>query len=90
MEVLMSSFTLTLVIPTTENERTFLMHVIQAALKAYRQHRNTGGQVNGNGLSHATHDAVRTLRTVDLPVLQAGGDHLLQSNAQLSENERKV
>ena len=52
----MSSFTVTIVVPTAETERTFLMHVVQAALKAYRHHRNRSDQVNGNGLDHATND----------------------------------
>ena len=38
----MSSFTVTIVVPTAETESAFLMHVVQAALKAYRNHRNAG------------------------------------------------
>ena len=56
----MSSFTVTIVGTTAETESTFLMHVVQAALKAYRHHRNTSDQVNGNGLDHATNDAEQT------------------------------
>lgn len=63
----MSSFTVTIVVPTAETEATFLMHVVQAALKAYRRHRDTGGQVNGNGSEHATHDGENIL--VDQHVL---------------------
>ena len=53
----MSSFTVTLVGTTAETESTFLMHVVQAALKAYRHHRNTSDHLNGNGLGNATNDA---------------------------------
>ena len=53
----MSSFSVTIVVPTAETESTFLRHVVQAALKAYRTHRNTSGQVNDNGLGNATNDA---------------------------------
>lgn len=59
----MSSFTVTIVVPTAETESAFLMHVIQAALKAYRNRGNTSRQVNGNGLGHVTNDAETTLRT---------------------------
>lgn len=65
----MSSFTVTIVVPTAETESAFLMHVVQAALKAYRNHRNTSAHVNGNGVGHATNDAENTIRTADLHIL---------------------
>ena len=65
----MSSFTVTIVVPTAETESAFLMQVVQAALKAYRNHRNTSDHVNGNGLGHATNDAENTIRTADLLIL---------------------
>ncbi|HEX5550138.1 MAG TPA: hypothetical protein VFX36_04865 [Nitrospira sp.] len=65
----MSSFTVTIVVPTAETESAFLMHAVQAALKAYRNHRNTSAHVNGNGLGNATHVAEKTIRTADLHIL---------------------
>jgi len=59
----MSSFTVTIVVPTAETESAFLMHVVHAALKAYRNHRNTSAQVNGNGLGNTMNDAESTIRT---------------------------
>jgi hypothetical protein len=56
-EVVMSSFAVTIVVPHTENETVFPMHVVPAALKAYRDHRQSSEHVNGNG--SATNDSER-------------------------------
>jgi hypothetical protein len=63
----MSSFTVTIVLPHTENETVFLMHVVQAALKAYRNNPHRIDHLNGNGVVHATDDAEPTIETLDLP-----------------------
>jgi hypothetical protein len=62
-EVLMSSFTLTIEGTTAETENTFLMHVVQAALKAYRHHRNTSDHVNENDPDHGMNGAETTIQT---------------------------
>lgn len=59
----MSSFTVTIEGTTAEPESTFLVHVVQAAMKAYRHHRTTRDHVNENGLGDATNDAETTIRT---------------------------
>ena len=59
----MSSFTVTIVGTTAESESTFLMHVVQEAVKAYRHHRNASDYVSGNGLGDATNDAETTGET---------------------------
>ena len=62
----MSSFTVTIVGTTAEPESTFLMHVVQTALKAYRHHRKTSDQVNGNGFGDATDDAETTIQNPEI------------------------
>ena len=42
----MSSSMVTIEVPRTENETVFLLHVVQAALKAYRNTQSASGQVN--------------------------------------------
>lgn len=62
----MSSFTVTVVVPTAENETVFLLHVAQAALKAYRKHRNNSDksdEVDDRGLAKATDEVDRKTET---------------------------
>ena len=42
----MSSSMVTIEVPRNENETVFLLHVVQAALKAYRNTQSASGQVN--------------------------------------------
>ena len=42
----MSSSMVTIEVPRAENETVFLLHVVQAALKAYRNTQSASGQVN--------------------------------------------
>jgi hypothetical protein len=42
----MSSSMVTIEVPRAENETVFLLHVVQAALKAYRNTQNASGQMN--------------------------------------------
>jgi hypothetical protein len=44
---LMSSSMVTIEVPRAENETVFLLHVVQAALKAYRNTQNASGQMIG-------------------------------------------
>jgi hypothetical protein len=50
----MSLSTITIVVPTAENETVFLLHAVQAALKAFRDARHTSDHVNDNGLATVT------------------------------------
>ena len=50
----MSSSTVTIVVPIAENETVFLLHAVQAALKAYRDAHRTSDHVNDNGLATVT------------------------------------
>lgn len=59
----MSSFTVTIVVPTAENESVFLLHVVQAALKAYRKRHNSSDEVDDRGLVKATDEADRRTET---------------------------
>jgi len=59
----MSSFTVTIVVPTAENETVFLLHVVQAALKAYRKRHNSSDEVDDRGLAKATDEADRKTET---------------------------
>ncbi|HEX4921506.1 MAG TPA: hypothetical protein VFV92_12285 [Candidatus Bathyarchaeia archaeon] len=62
----MSSFTVTIVVPTAENETVFLLHVVQAALKAYRKRHNSSDssdEADDRGLAKATDEADRTTET---------------------------
>ena len=43
----MSSSTVTIVVPTAENETVFILHAVQAALKAYRKSHNRSDQRSG-------------------------------------------
>ena len=45
----MPSSIVTIEVPRDENETVFLLRVVQAALKAYRNTHDTGGQVNNAG-----------------------------------------
>jgi hypothetical protein len=40
----MSSSTVTIVVPTAENETVFILHAVQAAIKAYRKSHNRSDQ----------------------------------------------
>lgn len=42
----MSSSMVTIEVPRAENETVFLLHVVQAALKAYRNSQSASDQVN--------------------------------------------
>ena len=52
----------TIEVRRAENETVFLLHVVQAALKAYRNTQSAGGQVNDaaglfpNGLADIEHE----------------------------------
>ena len=63
----MSSFTVTIVVPTAENETVFLLHVVQAALKAYRKRHNSSSsdEVDDGSLAKATDEADRKTETFD-------------------------
>ena len=58
----MSSSMVTIEVPRAENETVFLLHVVQAALKAYRITQSTSGQVDDapglfpNGLADIEHE----------------------------------
>lgn len=58
----MSSPMVTIEVPRAENETVFLLHVVQAALKAYRNTQSASGQVNGapglfsNGVADIEHE----------------------------------
>lgn len=58
----MSSSMVTIEVPRAENETVFLLHVVQAALKAYRNTQSANGQVNDaaglfpNGLADIEHE----------------------------------
>lgn len=49
-------------VPRAENETVFLLHVVQAALKAYRNTQSASGQVNdapglfSNGVADIEHE----------------------------------
>ena len=43
----MSSSTVTIVVPTAENETVFILHAVQAALKAYRKSHSRSDQRSG-------------------------------------------
>lgn len=57
----MSTSIVTIEVPRDENETVFLLRVVQAALKAYRNTHNTSGQVN-NSTHEMTDRATATLR----------------------------
>jgi hypothetical protein len=63
----MSSYTVTIVVPTAENETVFLLHVVQSALKAYRKHHNRSDEVDDRGLAKATDEAERKTETFGQP-----------------------
>lgn len=55
------SSTVTIEVPLVENETVFMLHVVQAARKAYRNHLHKSDSksdhVNGKESSKITHDA---------------------------------
>lgn len=63
----MSSSTVTIVVPTAENETVFILHAVQAALKAYRKSHNRSGQVDANSLDRTTDEADKTTGTFGQP-----------------------
>ena len=58
----MSSSMVTIEVPLAENESVFLLQVVQAALKAYRNTQSANGQVNdapglfSNGVADIEHE----------------------------------
>jgi hypothetical protein len=58
----MSSSMVTIEVPRAENETVFLLHVVQAALKAYRNTQSASAQVNDapglfpNGVADLEHE----------------------------------
>lgn len=67
----MSSSTVTIVVPTAENETVFILHAVQAALKAYRKSHNRSdqrsGQVDANSSDRTTDEADKTPGTFGQP-----------------------
>jgi hypothetical protein len=67
----MSSSTVTIVVPTAENETVFILHAVQAALKAYRKSHNRSdqrsGQVDANSLDRTTDEADKKTGTFGQP-----------------------
>jgi hypothetical protein len=67
----MSSSTVTIVVPTAENETVFILHAVQAALKAYRKNHNRSdqrsGQVDDNILDRTTDEADKKTGTFGQP-----------------------
>lgn len=67
----MSSSTVTIVVPTAENETVFILHAVQAALKAYRKSHNRSdqrsGQVDANSLDRTTDEPDKTPGTFGQP-----------------------
>ncbi len=65
----MSSSTVTIVVPTAENETVFILHAVQAALKAYRKSHNRSdqGQVDDTSLDRTTDEAAKTTGTFGQP-----------------------
>lgn len=67
----MSSSTVTIVVPTAENETVFILHAVQAALKAYRKSHNRSdqrsGQVDDNILDRTTDEADKKTGTFGQP-----------------------
>ena len=60
----MSFSMVTIEVPRAENETVFLLHVVQAALKAYRNTQSASGQANDapglfpNGVADIEHEEV--------------------------------
>ena len=65
----MSSSTVTIVVPTAENETVFILHAVQAALKAYRKnhHRSDQGQMDDTCLATTTDETVKKTGTFGQP-----------------------
>jgi hypothetical protein len=53
----MSAHTVTIMVPLAENETVFLLHAVQAALKAYRDNRQNSDNVNDKGVATAMDEA---------------------------------
>ena len=71
----MSSSTVTIVVPTAENETVFILHAVQAALKAYRKSHNRSDQrsdqVADNILDRTTDEAAKKQRRSVSPAAQS-------------------
>ena len=67
----MSSSTVTIVVPTAENEIIFILNVVKAAIKAYLKTQNlrdqTRGQVADNILDRTTDEADKKTGTFGQP-----------------------